>query len=184
MNQHPHHTVMYTLWVREHNRIAKELEAINTHWEDKRLFHEARRIVIAQIQHITYKSWLPFILGKAYARLKGFELKSKGYGNFYESDADAIVTNEFATAGFNFVSSLLQDKIRYGLLFFNFGLLGIFSLVFLGCMMKIAKPKIIFHCRIISIVRLFCRNLVRLRNLFEVLLYNRRKKWMRLLLMM
>lgn len=113
VNQHPHHTVMYTLWVREHNRIAKALEVINPHWDDNRLFNEARRIVIAEIQHITYKNWLPFILGKGYSRKKGFEVKSKGFGSFYDTEVDSSVTNEFATAGFNFVYSLLQDKIRY-----------------------------------------------------------------------
>lgn len=63
-NIHPHLATMHTLWAREHNRLAEELSEMNPHWDDETVFQEARRIVIAEMQHITYDHWLPALLGK------------------------------------------------------------------------------------------------------------------------
>ena len=55
---------MHTLWHREHNRVAKALAAVNPTWNDTILFEEARRIVIAEMQHITYNEFIPALLSK------------------------------------------------------------------------------------------------------------------------
>ena len=47
--------VMHTIWVWEHNRIADKLSLLNPHWSSDEIYFETRKIIIALIQHITYK---------------------------------------------------------------------------------------------------------------------------------
>ncbi len=44
--------------------MAKELENLNPHWSDIRIFVEARRIVVAKLQVITYREYLPLLIGR------------------------------------------------------------------------------------------------------------------------
>jgi peroxidase len=70
VNQNPGLTVLQIILLREHNIIADGLKTLNSHWNDEILFQEARRINIAQYQHISYWEWLPIFLGKAIWRKK------------------------------------------------------------------------------------------------------------------
>jgi peroxidase len=38
VNEHPSLVAMHTLWVRQHNRLARELAELNPHWNDEQLF--------------------------------------------------------------------------------------------------------------------------------------------------
>lgn len=62
-NQNPQLTIFQILLLREHNRLATKLSEINPHWNDETLYQEARRIMIGEIQHISYYEWLPIFLG-------------------------------------------------------------------------------------------------------------------------
>ena len=53
----------------------------------------SRKIVGAQMQIITYDSWLPHILGPV-------GMKKLGYYSKYDPDIDPTISNEFATAAF------------------------------------------------------------------------------------
>ena len=95
-------TVMHTIWMREHNRLAAELQLLNPHWTDERLFQEARAVVGAEIQRITYSEYLPVILGRTV-----FDKVIKKY-NRYNPVVDPSVPNSFATAAYRFGHSLVQ----------------------------------------------------------------------------
>lgn len=96
---------MHTLFMREHNRIAGELHQINPTWNGDTLYHEARKIVGAQMQHITYKHWLPFILGE-----EGMKI----LGNYqeYNPNLNPTISNVFATAALRFGHSLINPVLH------------------------------------------------------------------------
>lgn len=62
-NENLHLTSMHLIWARHHNSVAGELSILNPQWGDERLFQETRRILAAQIQHITYNEFLPILFG-------------------------------------------------------------------------------------------------------------------------
>lgn len=111
MNVEPQLAVLHTIWHREHNRIADELAKLNPNWSDEILYQEARRIVIAEIQHITYREWLPILLGRRSIRTIGLTV-GNSYSRNYNSDDDPAVSNEAATAALRFLNSLKQGKLK------------------------------------------------------------------------
>ncbi|XP_072015925.1 peroxidasin-like [Amphiura filiformis] len=94
-NEHLGLIAIHTVWVREHNRIADELKLINPHWNGETIYQEARKIVGALHQIISFDHWLPKIVGS-----KGMELL--GSYNGYEPLVEASTVNSFATAAFRF----------------------------------------------------------------------------------
>jgi len=105
-------TVLHTVWMREHNRIADKLAVIRPGSSDETLYQEARRIVIAQMQHITYNEWLPIVLGMKYMQKWSMEPRESGFSDTYSKDVDPAITNAFATAAFRFGHSLIAGVIE------------------------------------------------------------------------
>jgi len=112
-NALPQVTVLHTLWMREHNRISRELFGFNPHYTDEELFQESKKIVTGFIQHITYNEWLPALLGVNYTKENGLGLLENEYSNAYNETTDPAVSNSFANAILPFANSMLSDNIRY-----------------------------------------------------------------------
>lgn len=98
-------TSMHTLWFREHNRVATELLALNPHWDGDTVYHEARKLVGAQMQHITFQHWLPKVLGEA-------GMKMLGEYRGYDPGVNAGIVNAFATAAFRFGHTLVNPVLQ------------------------------------------------------------------------
>lgn len=86
---------MHTLMAREHNRIANGLAEVNPHWDDETLFQEARRINIAEIQHITYNEFLPILLGKDVMEKFGLVVEKEVRISKYKKHQDTIKSFTF-----------------------------------------------------------------------------------------
>ncbi|XP_014241110.1 uncharacterized protein LOC106661888 [Cimex lectularius] len=103
---------LHTVWLREHNRIARELSRINPHWDDERLYQETRRILGAVYQHIAFSEWLPRVVGRSVISKYGLQLNKDGYFRDYDPLCDVTIVNEFSAAAFRFGHSLLRPNFR------------------------------------------------------------------------
>ena len=92
---------MHTLFVREHNRLARIYRRKNPHWSGEQIYQKARQIVGAQMQVITYNEFLPALLGP------GTIAPYRGY----RPDANAGIRNSFSTAAFRFGHSALSPQL-------------------------------------------------------------------------
>lgn len=96
---------MHTIWMREHNRVALELKALNPFWDGDKVFQEARKVVGAEMQFITYEHWLPFILGP-----EGYKILGK-YKE-YDPHVNPSISNVFSTAALRFGHTLINPVLH------------------------------------------------------------------------
>ncbi|MEH0155787.1 peroxidase family protein [Limibacter armeniacum] len=101
-------TSLHTLFLREHNRLAKYIAA---HYadelpdgaseKDERIYQMARAIVGAEMQIITFKEFLPKILGYS----------SPSPYQYYSYRVDPSISNVFSTAAFRFGHSMIPPVL-------------------------------------------------------------------------
>ncbi|XP_049871209.1 peroxidase-like [Pectinophora gossypiella] len=91
-------TTLTIFFMREHNRIAKELRHLNPCWKDDRLFKVARQINIATAQNIFLYELLPLFLG--YENMIHYNLISDRVERLspYYEDEVPLVYSEFEIA--------------------------------------------------------------------------------------
>lgn len=92
---------MHTLFVREHNRLARDLAAENPQLGGDQIYQQARRLVIGMMQAVTYNEFLPALLGP--------DLMGPYEG--YDPGVDARIMNVFSTAAYRLGHSLLSPTL-------------------------------------------------------------------------
>ncbi|XP_043472374.1 chorion peroxidase-like [Leptopilina heterotoma] len=108
VGENPALTSLHVVFLRLHNKIATQIAIINPHWSEEKMFQETRKIVGAIIQHITYREFLPIVLGHDVMKDFKLDIMMSGYFDEYDSTTNPNVINEFATAAFRFGHSLVQ----------------------------------------------------------------------------
>lgn len=100
-NQQAQLVALHTVHARQHNRLAGALSRLNPHWTDRRLYHEARHIHIAIVQHILLAEYLPALLGPKLCKKFGLvEAPAGSYWDHYEPELNAGISQAFSAAAF------------------------------------------------------------------------------------
>ncbi|KAJ7987195.1 hypothetical protein DPEC_G00336230 [Dallia pectoralis] len=98
-------TSIHTMFMREHNRLARELRRLNPHWDAETLYQEARKIMGAYTQVFVFRDYLPHIVGP--------EAMARQLGRYpgYNADVNPTIANVFATAAYRFAHLAIQPML-------------------------------------------------------------------------
>jgi hypothetical protein len=94
-------TSLQTLFMRNHNAIATQLQQLHPDWSNDQLYQEARKLNIAEYQTIIYTAYLPDLLGPT---------AMPAYTG-YNAGVDPSIATEFSTVGFRFGHTMLNNSI-------------------------------------------------------------------------
>jgi len=96
---------IHTLWVREHNRRAGQLQQAFPTATDEQLYQMARKIVIAEIQAITYKEFLPILIGTAAPDLAAY--------TGFDPNVNPGTSQEFSACAFRVGHTFLSERLLF-----------------------------------------------------------------------
>lgn len=100
-NEHAGLLALHTLFSREHNRLVAQLVQRHPGWSDEQLYQRARKWVGALVQVITYREWLPALLGPA----------APSHLGTYDPEIDPTIANEFATAIYRVGHTMINTQL-------------------------------------------------------------------------
>jgi peroxidase len=100
--ENPDLTALQTLFVREHNYQVDQLQQEHPRWSGDKLYETAKAITTAEMVNITYKEFLPHLLGPdAIPAYHG-----------YDPNVNAGITEEFEGAAYRFGHSIVSADIN------------------------------------------------------------------------
>ncbi|XP_022170134.1 peroxidase-like isoform X2 [Myzus persicae] len=112
INGAPQMAVVITSLLRLHNYLCDELIYLNPNWDDERIYQEARRILIAMHQHITYNEFVPILLGRDFARENYLLPMTDGFDDSYDQYLNPTTTTSFTAAAYRSVHSSIRGFIE------------------------------------------------------------------------
>lgn len=98
-------TSLHTVFTREHNRLVDIIAAQQPSLNEELQYQLARKIVGAEVQAITYKEFLPALLGTSSSVPRAEQYS-------YQSGQTAEITTAFAQAGFRYGHSTVSSNLR------------------------------------------------------------------------
>ncbi|KAL8579057.1 hypothetical protein ACOMHN_035996 [Nucella lapillus] len=106
VNTYPPLGAMHTMFLRYHNHIAGELARVHPDYDEDTLFQEARKIVIAVLQRITLREYMPLLLKRS--KISDRLL----YANWtYDKRCDPTLYNVIPTAAHRYGHSMVPDFV-------------------------------------------------------------------------
>ncbi len=94
-------TALHTLWVREHNRVARGIRRRKPRLDGEEIYQRARAWVGGLLQSITYNEFLPVLLGR----------HSMPEYSGWRAQVRADVAQEFSTAAYRFGHSMVSPVL-------------------------------------------------------------------------
>jgi hypothetical protein len=105
-------TSFHLVFLREHNRLARELKRLNEKWSDEDLFQEARRINVAKYQHYIYSEWIPVLIGQSLVNKFDLQTNVNSYFMGYNLSVNPHQSAEFSGAAFRFGHSMVRSHFN------------------------------------------------------------------------
>ncbi len=102
VQENPDLTALQTLLLREHNRQVDKLALEHPQWTADQLYDQARAVVSAEIARITYREFLPHLLGTH---------TPPPYSGF-KPTVNPTMSEEFAGAAFRFGHSIVSANLE------------------------------------------------------------------------
>ncbi|XP_062570339.1 peroxidase-like protein isoform X2 [Saccostrea cucullata] len=103
--------IIHIMFLRRHNLIAEALQRATGITDDEVLFQETKRIVVAELGHITYNEYLPDILPSEIINTFGLKSTRPGHHTVYDLSVDPRAINSFAAAAYRFGHSFVQSVV-------------------------------------------------------------------------
>ncbi|XP_075148042.1 immune-regulated catalase [Haematobia irritans] len=108
VNSNPFSIAIYTIFMRNHNRLAQELKETYPQWNDEQLYQQAKAINVDIYQRIVFFEWLPVALGPNVA-----EEIYQSYRKIERiSEEPQQVSNEYAVAASRFYLSMMPNSLH------------------------------------------------------------------------